>query len=218
MTEFELLASFLIKSLLGVAIGVLLAMPILLYQARRLFRLARSGMSEIDRMSWKEFEEYLELMFLRLGYQVQRTPAQRDWGADLILTLHGIKTAVQAKHRTAGRVGVSAVREVVAAKEKYECSGAMVISNDSYTPEALALAKPNRVVMIDRNRLAEMLVASRTRPPLRRDVPRASEPTAVRATCHTCGVPVSNRVRDYCISNRDRFNGRILCMHHQRTA
>jgi restriction system protein len=39
---------------------------------------------------------------------------------------------------------------------------------------------------------------------------------AAGATCVTCGVTVSERVRDYCLQHSARFGGRIYCFRHQR--
>jgi restriction system protein len=36
------------------------------------------------------------------------------------------------------------------------------------------------------------------------------------ATCVTCGVTVSEKVRDYCVQHAQRFGGRIYCFKHQR--
>lgn len=218
MPRSELLfPSFVVYALLLFGLVVIVGTPFLIYKVRKLLHLARSGMGEIDRMRWQDFEECLELMFFRLGYEVRRTPSNKDWGADLVLTLHGIKTAVQAKQRASGRVGVTAVREVVAAKEKYECSGAMVITNRSYTGEALVLAKANRVAMWDRDKLAGYVIASRVEK-TRRGSAAPTSSNAGGAICTTCGTQVSERVRDYCMENSKRFGGRIYCMHHQRTA
>ncbi|MFD5852494.1 nuclease-related domain-containing protein [Cytobacillus pseudoceanisediminis] len=36
------------------------------------------------------------------------------------------------------------------------------------------------------------------------------------ASCTTCGKMVSDKVRDYCLTNKERFNGSIYCFDHQR--
>src|SRR4051794_5502750 len=58
-------------------------------------KLAGAGLTAIDRMSGQAFEEYLEVLFDRLGYVA--IPTERyDKGADLILVKEGVRTAVQA--------------------------------------------------------------------------------------------------------------------------
>jgi len=34
--------------------------------------------------------------------------------------------------------------------------------------------------------------------------------------CARCGKPVTNKVKDYCLSNPRRFNGGIYCYDHQK--
>lgn len=36
--------------------------------------------------------------------------------------------------------------------------------------------------------------------------------------CKTCGKEVSEKVKEYCISNKKRFNGQIYCYEHQNTS
>ncbi len=60
----------------------------------------------------------------------------------------------------------------------------------------------------------------------RKRAPAAAEPLppptlsadAARAHCASCGVAVSEKVRDYCVARPDRFGGRIYYFKHQRRA
>lgn len=119
-------------------------------------RLARCGIRQIDRMDGKSFEEFLEGLFRRLGYHVERTPCSGDYGADLILTRKGETAVVQAK-RKRGSVGVRAVQEAVAATGYYDCELAMVVTNSRYTDCAIELADANEVLLWDRDDLIEVL-------------------------------------------------------------
>lgn len=122
----------------------------------RRVRLARCGIRDIDRMDGERFEELLETLFRRLGYQVERTPCSGDYGADLILTRKGETAVVQAK-RKRGNVGVRAVQEVVGAMRYYDCELAMVVTNSRYTDCAIELAEANEVLLWDRDDLIEVL-------------------------------------------------------------
>jgi restriction system protein len=121
-------------------------------------RLAKSGIFEIDKMDGKSFEEYLGTLFTRQGYSVQQTPYQGDWGADLILSKGNVKTVVQAK-RYKKSVGVRAVQEAVTAKAKYGCSEAMVVTNSTFTAQARELARANKVLLWDREKLVETMTS-----------------------------------------------------------
>lgn len=198
-------------------------------------RLSRSGIADIDRFGGKMFEEYLEVLFKRLGYRVERTKFLGDYGGDLVLRKDSVRTVVQAKRWTKS-VGVKAVQEVVAAKGYYDCAKCMVVSNSRYTKQAQELARKNKVELWDRDVLIRQLNATGAKEQLRLGeaadasdststtsiatlpVPAASEerPLATVATCQHCAKVLSSGERTYCESNAQRFGGQMLCFRHQR--
>ena len=142
--------------LIGLAVkGIPLVMEIL--QRRRL---TESGIFEIDKMDGKSFEMCLSGLFSRQGYRVEETPYTGDWGADLIVTKSGVRTVVQAKRYTK-KVGVRAVQEAVAAKAKYHCAEAMVVTNSTFTKQAIELARVNGVSLWGREELVARLLKNK---------------------------------------------------------
>lgn len=121
-------------------------------------RLVKSGIADIDQMSGKVFEKYLEALFEKLGYKVERTRYVGDFGADLVTKKNGVKIVIQAK-RFKGKVGVKAIQEAVAAKGFYNCDQAMVVTNSFYTKPAIELAKANSVGLWDRDKLVTELLS-----------------------------------------------------------
>lgn len=119
-------------------------------------RLKEAGIAEIDKMGGKEFVQYLELLFERLGYSVYG-----DLGGDLVLDKNDVKTVVQAARRHKKNVGSKAVREVVAAKAYYEAQAAMIVTNSDFTSAAVKLAKVNNVELWDRNRLVQAILKTK---------------------------------------------------------
>jgi restriction system protein len=117
---------------------------------------------EVDKMDGHDFEHYLAPLFERLDYRAEVTKGSGDFGADLILRKKGKKYVVQAK-RYSGTIGVSAVQEVVGALGYYKAHGAMVVTNNYFTPAAEELAKHNRVQLIDRDELSNMMKGRRPR-------------------------------------------------------
>ncbi|RMG07212.1 MAG: restriction endonuclease [Cyanobacteria bacterium J055] len=111
----------------------------------------------VDRMSGEQFEEFLAECFQRLGYTANTTPKTNDFGADLILIKDGRKTVVQAK-RYQGKVGNSAVQEVVAAVRYYEANNAIVATNSQFTPNARELARANNVQLWEREQLIDLIL------------------------------------------------------------
>jgi restriction system protein len=142
----------------AIALGIMLTISAALWLADHR-REELSNIAETDSLSGAEFERWLEEFFRKLGFRVERTPYQGDFGADLIITWNGIKTAVQAKsgHQN---VGVAAVQQIVAAKAFYDCERAMVVTNQYFTPQALILANATGVVMRHRGDLARKLAES----------------------------------------------------------
>ncbi|KZE44158.1 hypothetical protein AV540_02355 [Brevibacillus parabrevis] len=120
-------------------------------------RLRRSGIREIDTMDGLQFEQYLGLLFRSQGYKVEVTRAAGDYGADLIIQKDGKKIAVQAK-RYSKNVGIEAVQQAQASIAHYKAHEAWVVSNRDYTDAAKNLATSNKVRLINREKLIEMIL------------------------------------------------------------
>lgn len=195
------------------------------------WRLRKAGMPEIDRMSGLEFEKYLEIMFRRQGYDVERTRYVGDQGGDLVLSKNGERILVQAK-RHSKAVGNKAVQEAAAARPHYNCHRAMVVSNQEFTQAARELATSNQVELWGRRKLiatvlslqekadpvpapqATSIAAARPASPDRPSTPvagatpgRPSAPVAAAKiesapTCQRCGKPMVQRE-----SERGKFWG-----------
>lgn len=135
----------------GVAAGCILGLfaGVMIYR-RMLYetRLKKSGIKDIDEMDGRQFEHYLGHLFKAHGYTVQVTRAAGDYGADLVIVKDGKKIVVQAK-RYSKSVGLKAVQEVQASIAHYGASEGWVIANREYTDEAYALAKSNRIRLIN---------------------------------------------------------------------
>lgn len=144
----------------GIAVGIGLAVIILvsLWRAKRFIRrMEQSGISAVDQMTGRQFEEYVGALFASQGYDIKYTPATGDYGADLILKKGQEAIVVQAK-RYKQTVGVKAVQEVIPAIKMYNATAAWVITNSTYTKQSMTLAKRNHVRMIDRDELIQMSI------------------------------------------------------------
>lgn len=104
---------------------------------------------DIDLMTGSEFEEFIELMFQKLGYTTQLTPKSRDQGIDVIAKRNSVKIGIQAKCYSSS-VGNSAIQEVVAGGNYYLCNKMIVVTNNYFTTSAVELASSNNVVLWDR--------------------------------------------------------------------
>lgn len=177
-------------------------------------KLARSGIDEIDKMDGKTFEKYLEVLFNKLGYRVERTRYIGDYGADLITNKDGVKTVIQAK-RFKNKVNIKAVQEAVAAKGKYGCSKTMVVTNSYYTKQAEELARANNVKLWDRKDLANALLSVMKETSIEADVTTVKEDD--QDLCAICGKPVSEKVKQFCLTNLEKFGGKTYCYEHQKS-
>lgn len=225
MNFFDLLWQVVLTfiQLLGIMwpVAVLFVITLVVKLGRYLYkkrRYAKAGIAEVDTFNGEAFEEYLAVLFKKLGYQVKRTPYQGDFGADLILQQGDEKTVVQAK-RYSRNVGVKAVQEAVAAKEYYQCAKAMVVTNSYFTKQAQTLAKANQVELWDRETLVSRLLS--TKEPDAVEVVAATqdeivEPVNQQPTCAKCGKQVSDKVQAYCAAHADLFQGLTYCYEHQK--
>ncbi|RFU61311.1 restriction endonuclease [Peribacillus glennii] len=116
-----------------------------------------TDLREIDHMDGFEFERFLKPVFERHGYLAEVTQGSGDFGADLILHKGRKKYVVQAK-RYNSNIGVSAVQQVVAAVNYYKATSAIVVTNQYFTHPAIELAKVNKVILIDRDKLSKMIL------------------------------------------------------------
>lgn len=111
---------------------------------------------EIDKMSGVEFENFLEQLFLNLGYRITLTKKSGDQGVDLILTKGNQKIGVQCK-RSNTTIGNKAVQEICAGLNFYGLNRGMVVTNNIFTASAQNLALSNSIILWDRIKLLQQL-------------------------------------------------------------
>ncbi len=115
-------------------------------------------MIEIDAMDGHKFEEFVQSLMRKEGYDVTRSKLSADQGADLVAIKDGRRYVVQVKKRTlTERISNKAVQEVVASKEIYDCNDAIVVTNTFYHKSARELANANNVELWDRRKLIELM-------------------------------------------------------------
>ncbi|MFH1891864.1 MAG: restriction endonuclease, partial [Candidatus Zixiibacteriota bacterium] len=109
-----------------------------------------------DELTPFQFEDFLADLFNHLKYDVIKTSRTGDQGADLILIKNDKRMVVQVK-KYSGAVDNSAVQQVVASKPYYEAEEALVVTNSTFTPGAIELAKSNGVILWDKEKLMSMV-------------------------------------------------------------
>lgn len=107
-------------------------------------------------MSGHEFEEYCANLLKLNGFSsVEITKASGDQGIDIIAYKHEIKYGIQCKLYSKP-VGNSAVQEVYAGKDFYNCNVGVVLTNNTFTASAIELAEKVGIILWDGKFLKEL--------------------------------------------------------------
>jgi restriction system protein len=146
---------------LAVGLGVLIAFASTVaylgirnrYRRQRAIRLA-----DVDHMNGLEFEAYVCRLMEGQGYKVENVRGSGDFGVDITATRNGIRYAVQVKRQQSG-VSRRAISDAVAGKYHFNCDAAMVVTNNYFTSGAKKFAKSTGCELVDRDILADWIVA-----------------------------------------------------------
>lgn len=120
-------------------------------------RVKKVDIIAIDRLSGRQFEDFLDKLLPRLGFSnTKRMPLSGDFGGDMLASKDGKTFVIQAK-RLCRTVGVRAVQEAHTAKQYYGANTAMVISNRAFSLRARKLAQRCECLLVDRDALGQLL-------------------------------------------------------------
>lgn len=114
------------------------------------------SIDDVDLMTGYEFESLVAKLFSKMGYNTTVTKASGDQGIDVIAEKNGKKIGIQAKCYSS-KVSNSAIQEVVAGVNYYNCDKGVVVSNNYYTNSAIELAQSNNIILWDREMLSRKI-------------------------------------------------------------
>lgn len=141
----------LLTAVVIIAIAGIVAMFVLLLKRRRYRPLF------VDEMEGHEFEFYCADLLRDRGFsEVEVTSGSRDFGVDILAEKDGVTYAIQCKCYTTP-VGVSAVQEVYAGRDYYDCMVGVVLTNQYFTEPAVDMAKKLQILLWDRGYLESMM-------------------------------------------------------------
>lgn len=80
-------------------------------------------------------------------HNVSITKTSGDYGVDITASKRFHRYAIQCKYYSRP-VGIAAVQQVVAGMNYYSCDRAMVITNNTFTRQAISLAEHNSVTLL----------------------------------------------------------------------
>lgn len=115
-------------------------------------------MQQVDTMTGTEFEKFCINILLKNGYRIiMQTKATGDQGVDIIAEKGTIKYAIQCKcYRNP--VGNHAVMEVCSGRIYYGCNVGVVMTNSTFTPQAMEHAKRTGILLWDREIIQKMII------------------------------------------------------------
>ena len=117
--------------------------------------------SPIPKMTGLEFEQFVKYILQQNNFHhVEVTPPSNDYGVDILAKKKGVLYAFQCKKYT-GKVGISAIQQAATGCAFYEQDVAVVITNSTFTAQAMRLADKLDVELWDEKKLQQLLKATK---------------------------------------------------------
>jgi restriction system protein len=106
-----------------------------------------------------EFQSFMWIVYRRLGYSVQPTPASRDGGADGFLEKDGKRFVLQCK-RYRGQVGEDTVRDILGTIVHNNAVGGFVVTTGTFSSPAVAFCSGKQIQLVNGEELLKLIVES----------------------------------------------------------
>lgn len=115
----------------------------------------------VDGMEGHEFEYFCAELLEKNGFtEVLVTQGSGDQGVDIVAVKDDVRYAIQCKNY-ASKLGNTPVQEVSAGKIYYNCDIGVVLTNSTFTPGAIELAKATNIRLWDRDVLQKLMTAAK---------------------------------------------------------
>ena len=131
---------------------------------RKKFKTGQKWSSDRDLIYWLrgmkpwEFEEYIAVLFSKLGYKTEKVGGGYDRGVDVIAEKDGIKHYIQCKKYITSEVGVGEVRDFYGAIADHLAQGkGYFITTNKFTLEAEKFAENKPIELIDSYKLLKYI-------------------------------------------------------------
>lgn len=134
-----------------VLVGILLvAMEFIRRGSYKIFE-ANSKLDEIDKMDKEKFIRYIAELYKRQGYQVFILQEDRKLGCDIKAYKGKDSLCIKCVHADEGMVvDKDIISEAYSSIQLYKVKRCIVITNNSFTEQAIDLAQANKVKTLDR--------------------------------------------------------------------
>lgn len=118
----------------------------------------------LEKLSPRQFEDVVALVFRKFGYKTTMTPLTKDGGYDIIVQLdmpEGIspqRFIVECKrYSQRNRVGVDVVRALMGTLFETNADRGIIVTTSHFTKGAIETAKKTRLDLVDRDALVKWL-------------------------------------------------------------
>lgn len=148
----------------------------------------RRTLDDIKHLSWKEFEEFVGSLFVKLGYDVEVTGGLADGGIDLIVKKDGRTSFVQCKKYQTSKVSLSMVRDFYGAmNSNLNFESGYFITTGIFTLEAKHFAEDKPIELIDGSKLMDYVRITESKEiPTRQSIKTAK--LSKTPICSKCGA------------------------------
>lgn len=153
-------ALFTFLTLLVIAASVFAIWRIIAYftSRQRATNFASLRAHNVDNMTGKEFEIFLEHLLTARGFKVKNVYHSNDGGVDLVAKKNKDTYSIQAKrYNQRKKVDRRAITDAIAGMKYRDCTKAMAITNSYFTKAAKEYGGKTGCILIDRDILAEWI-------------------------------------------------------------
>jgi hypothetical protein len=130
---------------------LVIGIPASLYLQR--IRLPReegsAGVAALAGMRWRDFIHLVLDALLRRGYERVFEPGDADEEGDYVLERNGQRFLLSSKHGAAYVLGSTAIAEFASAIRMRNLAGGLLVTPGNFAPEALPLARAQRIELLD---------------------------------------------------------------------
>ena len=112
---------------------------------------------DFDHMDGLEFEQFCAQLLRDNGFNhVEVTKGSGDFGIDILAEKMGVTFAIQCKC-CQSKVGNSAIQEAFSGRDYYNRMVGVVMTNNSFTPQAEETAERTKILLWDRSEIEKMI-------------------------------------------------------------
>lgn len=143
----------------------------------------------INSLSPQEFENYVTLLYRKLGYEVEQTPYTNDKGKDAIAYKNNVKYLIECKKYNKDKsIGRPMLQKFYAAMVEEKSKIGFFIATCSFTASAIEYGQKFGIELIDTEKLLNLINIA---------YPNNSELNYVNCMCFECGEIIQIAINDH---------------------